>query len=99
MNQVCKQCGREMSLVKGFYKHPNYATGYMKTCKKCHRENVRVNQELKFELHRERKRLWSRRPENVAKRKAYRLTSRGREVHRATCRRYMRFKRLQARLQ
>ena len=97
--QVCKQCNRLLALAKGFYKHASYATGFMKVCKKCHRENVRVNYELKFELHRERKRLWARRPENVAKRKAYRNTMRGREVHRAICRRYMRFKRMQERLQ
>jgi hypothetical protein len=95
--QACKQCSRELALAKGFYKHSHYATGYMKVCKKCHGENVRVNEELKFELHRARKRRWGLRPENVAKRKAYRQTHRGREVHRAICLRYVRFKRLEAR--
>lgn len=95
--QVCKQCSRELSLTKGFYKHPHYATGHMKVCKKCHKENVRANSELKFELHRERKRLWSARPENVAKRKAHRQMPRGREGRRASCLRYVRFKRLETR--
>lgn len=80
----------------GFYEHPSYATGHMKVCKLCHRENVRVNEELKFELVRERKRLWSLRPENVAKRKAYQQSPRGRIAHRAACSRYIRFKRLEA---
>lgn len=97
--QVCKQCSRELALAKGFYKHSHYATGYMKTCKKCHRENVRINYELKFELRRETKRLWSCRPENVEKRKAYRATPQGREGHRASCRRYVRFRRMEGRLQ
>jgi ribosome-binding protein aMBF1 (putative translation factor) len=94
--QVCKQCSRELALAKGFYRHASYATGHMKTCKKCHRANVKANEELKFERIRERKRLWASRPENVAKRRAYRETPRGREVHRATCNRYNRFKRMEA---
>lgn len=95
--QICKQCSRTLSLSKGFYRHPSYATGHMKVCKKCHRGNVRANYELKFELHQARKRRWARRPENVAKRRAYQQTTRGREVHRAVCLRYVRFKRLEAR--
>jgi hypothetical protein len=95
--QVCKQCIRELALAKGFYKDASYATGYMTVCKKCHCANVRANEELKFELVRERKRLWALRPENIAKRKAYKQTPRGRALHRATCNRYNRFKRLEAR--
>jgi hypothetical protein len=96
--QVCKQCGRELDLAKGFYAHPHYATGRMKTCKKCHKANVAENCLLKREQYRARKRIWSAKPENVAKRKAYRESERGRALHRISCRVYARFKRLEARI-
>ena len=96
MKQVCKQCGRELDLTKGFYRHRHYATGRMTTCKRCHKRNVEENRALKAEHYRAYKKGWSARPENVAKRKAYMQTERGRKVHRTSCRVYMRFKRLES---
>lgn len=63
----------------------------MNTCKVCWLAQVEANRELKFEQYRETKRLWSARPENVAKRKAYRRSARGAAVHHAAQRRYRRF--------
>lgn len=89
----CRQCG-EVKALRGFYRHPSYADGHMNTCKACKIAEVAENRELKAEQYRETKRRWAARPENVAKRKAYAQTERGREVHRAVCRRYFRLRKL-----
>lgn len=91
--KTCKDCGAA-KLVREFYRHPNYADGRMNTCRRCKITQVEANRELKFAHYQAKKRAWSARPENVAKRQAYRNTARGIEVHRATCRRYMRFRRM-----
>lgn len=92
--KVCKDCGAA-KWQSAFYRHPNYADGHMNTCKQCKRQQVKENRELKWEHYREMKRRWSSRPENVAKRLAYRRTARGTEIHRASCRRYVRFRRME----
>jgi hypothetical protein len=91
--KTCKDCGAEKPL-REFYRHAHYADGHMNTCKACKRVYVAENVELKFEQYRATKRLRDARPENVAKRVAYRRTPRGRASHRASCRRYMRFQRM-----
>lgn len=94
--KVCKQCGAEQS-IRCFYRHPSYADGHENICRRCKIANVEDNRELKFEHYQAQKRAWSARPENVAKRRAYAKSSRGREVHRASNRRYMRILRLMER--
>lgn len=89
----CKECG-VLKSMRHFYRHPHYADGRMNTCKPCKIAQVEANRELKFEHYRETKRLWSARPENVAKRKAYRRSARGTEVHRAAHQRYRRFRQI-----
>lgn len=80
--------------MRCFYRHPHYADGHEGICKRCKCSNVRENEELKFEPYRARKRAWAARPENIAKRRAYAQTPRGREVHRAANRRWRRMQRL-----
>lgn len=91
--KCCKDCG-ELKTLRHFYRHPHYADGRMSSCKPCKIAQVAANRELKFAQYRETKRLWSARPENVAKREAYRRSLRGIAVHRASNRRYMRFRRM-----
>lgn len=91
--KICKDCGA-LKTLRQFYRHPHYADGRMNTCKLCKRTQVEANRELKFEHYQATKREWSARPENVAKRQAYNVSPRGMEVHRASCRRYMRFRRM-----
>ena len=93
--KTCKQCGAEKA-IRAFYRHSHYADGREGICKICKGQNVEANRELKAEQYRASKRAWSARPENRAKRKAYATTARGREVHRAACLRYLRFKRLES---
>lgn len=81
-------------MLRYFYRHPNYADGRMKSCKPCKIAQIEANRELKFEHYRVTKRAWSARPENVAKRRAYQQSARGVAVHRASNRRYMRFRRM-----
>lgn len=91
--KVCKDYG-ELKTLRHFYRHSHYADGRTNSCKPCTIAQVEANRELKFAQYRETKRLWSARPENVAKRAAYRRSPRGTAVHRASCRRYMRFRRM-----
>lgn len=93
--KACKDCG-EVKSVRQFYRHSHYADGRINTCKACKIAQVEANRELKFEQYQATKRRWSARPENVAKRQAYNSSTRGLEVHRASCRRYMRFRRMAA---
>jgi len=88
----CKQCGTVKAL-RGFYRHPTYRDGHMNTCKACVIKNVAENRALKADYYREKKREWSARPENVAKRKANRQTPHGRASHRESNRIYRAFKR------
>jgi hypothetical protein len=90
--KVCKQCGEEKS-IRCFYRHPSYADGRLRVCKVCHKANVAENRELKYEYYRAAKRAWSARPENVAKRRAYAKSPRGRKVHDGCNRRWRRFQR------
>lgn len=91
----CRTCG-EVKSVRNFYRHPTYADGYMNHCRKCRIKATTENVEAKREHYREYKRQWAARPENVAKRKAYAQSERGRAVHRECCRIYNAFKRLTA---
>jgi len=94
--KVCKQCGEEKA-IRSFYRHSHYADGHMTVCKVCHASNVEANRELKWEQYRAWKRSWSERPENVAKRREYARSPRGRAVHAATNRRYRQFRMLERR--
>lgn len=89
----CKACG-DLKTLRNFYRHPHCADGHVNTCKPCWLAQVEANRELKFEQYRETKRRWSARPENVAKRKAYRSSARGAAVHHAAQRRYRFFRRM-----
>jgi superfamily II helicase len=80
--KVCKQCEREQP-IRNFYRHSHYADGREGICKRCKIANVEANRELKFEHYQAKKRAWAARPENVEKRRAYRRSERGRQVHRA----------------
>jgi len=94
--KACKDCGEVLTL-RQFYRHPSYRDGHMNTCKRCKRKAVTDNRELKFEQYREQKRQISARPKYRAQRAAYAKSERGRTVHRASCRRYYRFRNLEAR--
>jgi hypothetical protein len=87
----CKDCGEVLSL-RNFYKHPTYRDGYMNSCRSCKNKAVRENYELKAEVYRERKRRIDATPKYREMRSAYQRSERGREVHRAACRRYYRLK-------
>lgn len=91
--KVCKQCNAEKDL-RQFCRHSHYADGHENICKVCKRANVKENAELKFEYYRAKKRIWSSRPENIAKRKAYARSERGKEVKRGCYRRRRDFLRL-----
>jgi hypothetical protein len=90
----CKQCGSDLP-IRQFYRHPHYADGHENICKRCKVANVEANRELKYQYYRAQKRVWAARPENIAKRRAYAKTVRGRQVHRASNRRYREFLRLE----
>lgn len=92
MRKVCRTCGVEKNL-KAFYRHPTYADGHMNDCKLCKRAYQRDMHWAKRDQVLAYKREWSRRPENVAKRKAYAQTEKGRAIHRECCRIYNAFKR------
>ena len=92
--KTCRDCGAS-KCIRDFYRHPSYADGREGICKRCKIRAVAENCEMKSDYYREQKRLRSARPENVAKRKAYAQSPRGRAVHRASCRRYLRFKALE----
>lgn len=94
MKKTCRQCKRTLTLAHGFYRQVGYADGHMKVCRRCHIAYVSANQELKFEYYKAYKRAWALRPENVEKRRAYNTSPQGREVHRASCRRYIRLKKI-----
>jgi hypothetical protein len=96
MKKTCKSCGVEKTIGR-FYKHRSYRGGRMNICKFCHRANVAANRELKVEYYREKKREISARPYYVQQRAIYNSSERGRQVHREACRRYNRFKALEAR--
>ena len=89
----------EPKAIRNFYKWRSYADGHMNKCKECHKQAVRANAELKFELYRERKRVRSARPYYVEQRRQYQMSERGRAVHRASCNRYYRWKRLEKQVQ
>lgn len=92
----CKDCGAVLSL-RNFYKHPSYADGHMNSCRACTIAAVAANRELKEEYYRAQKREIAARPKYRQQRTAYAKSERGRAVHRAACRRYYSFKRLEAR--
>lgn len=89
--KVCKQCKTEKG-IRRFYRHPHYADGHENICKLCKRANVRENVELKWEYYQAKKRERSARPENIAKRKAYNTSERGRQVKRECYARAKRFR-------
>ena len=94
--KTCRTCGQTY-VLRMFYKHPTYSDGYMNDCKPCKRAYQKANHEAKQEQVRAYKKQWAARPENVAKRKAYAQSERGRAVHREACRFYNRFKKLEQR--
>lgn len=96
MKKHCKQC-EEVKEIGRFYRQACYRDGYMNVCKLCHRQNVADNRELKADYYREKKREISARPYYVQQRATYNRSERGRLVHRDACRRYNRFKALEAR--
>jgi hypothetical protein len=89
----CKDCGEVLTL-RHFYPHPSYRDGRMNTCKLCHIRKVGENRELKEEQYRAMKREISARPKYRQQRSVYATSERGRQVHRAACRRYYRLRRL-----
>lgn len=96
MKKRCKQCC-ETKNIGWFYRQACYRDGHMNVCKICHRRNVAENREAKAEYYREKKREIDARPYYVHQRVVYSRSERGREVHRAACRRYRQFKALEAR--
>lgn len=96
MKKRCKQCGVEKN-IGWFYKQACYRDGHMNVCKICHRQNVAENREAKAEYYRGKKREIDARPHYVQRRAVYSRSERGRQVHRAACRRYRQFKALEAR--
>lgn len=92
----CRDCRRVLTL-RNFYRHPDYRDGRMNTCVDCKRQQARETYELKHQYYRAQQSRRSATPAYRAKRAAYAKTARGREVHRAACRRYRRFKALEAR--
>jgi len=93
----CKDCGEVLTL-RHFYRHPSYADGRMNTCKRCKIAYTAENAELKAEYYRAQKRRIAAQDHARAQRAAYSRSERGRQVHRAACRRYHSFKRLEARV-
>lgn len=96
MKKRCKQCEATKS-IGWFYKHRSYRGGRMNICKLCHRQNVAENREAKAEYYRQKKREIDARPHHVQRRAIYNSSERGRQVHRAACRRYRQFKALEVR--
>lgn len=96
MKKLCKQCLVEKDIGR-FYVQACYRDGHMNICKMCHKANVNENKELKAEYYREKKREIDARPYYVQRRASYSRSDRGRQVHRAACRRYRQFKALEAR--
>jgi nitrate/TMAO reductase-like tetraheme cytochrome c subunit len=92
----CKDCGAVLTL-RNFYKHPSYADGHMNSCRRCHIANVTANRELKEEHYRALKQRIASRQKYREQRAAYARSERGQQVHRAACRLYHSFKRLEAR--
>lgn len=95
----CRECEVEKVVSRcNFYRTTaRNRDGYMNVCKICHNAYMRELRELKREYYRELSRRYNARPDQVARRKAYAKTARGREVIRASWRRYKRFKALEAR--
>jgi hypothetical protein len=92
----CKDCG-ELKNIGWFYRQACYRDGHMNICKVCKRRQVAENRELKAEYYRQKKREIDARPYYVQQRAAYSRSDRGRQVHRAACGRYRRFKALEMR--
>ena len=91
--KVCRTCG-ETKTVRGFYRHPTYADGYMSDCKVCKCKYQAEMHELKAEVFKAKKAARAKLPKYREQRKAYAQTERGRQVHRAACARYNRWKRI-----
>lgn len=92
----CRECG-VVKTLRMFYRHPSYRDGRENTCKECKCRLVRENYELKWRYYRAQQSRLAATPKYRAQRAAYAKTARGREVHRAACRRYLSFKALEAR--
>lgn len=92
--KACRTCGEVLTL-RHFYRHPSYRDGRMNDCKRCKVKAVTENRELKADYYRERKREIDARVHHVARRRAYNASERGRQVHRAVCRRAYTFRKLE----
>lgn len=96
--KTCRTCKVEKYL-RQFYKHPTYADGYMNDCRDCKRAYSRDMHWLKRDqiLVRQKHHYYANWARERAKRRAYQQSPRGREVHRESCRVYVRLKRMEAR--
>jgi hypothetical protein len=79
--KICRTCKVEKSM-RQFYRHPTYADGHMSDCKACKRAYAAEMHWLKRETVLARKRIWSAKPEQRAKRAAYQRSERGKQVKR-----------------
>lgn len=96
LRKVCKgPCGRELSIAHSFYRSGRNRDGYMTKCKQCYCAAVYANREAKSEYYRGWQREYDKLPHRIAARSAYQKSSRGRELHNAACRRYLRWKALE----
>lgn len=89
----CKECG-VVKTLRMFYRHSHYRDGRMNICKECKRKYAREQYELKHEVYRPKHAARAATPKYRRQRAEYAKSPRGREVHRAACRRYYRLKKL-----
>lgn len=77
--QVCRLCGAEKDFSQ-FYKHPKTKTGFDSKCKDCAKSISKAARERNIDHYKEKSRIRSKKPENVAARKAYRQTEQGKKA-------------------
>lgn len=79
--KTCRTC-KAVKPMRQFYRHASYADGHMSDCKACKCAYSHDMHWLKRDVILARKRVYSARPEQIAKRVAYARTPKGRELKR-----------------